>query len=832
MATVPKSDRITIVTLASASAGPFDLTFRLFDDDGLAVFVNDLPRTDFTISSTYVDGFDDDAKITFTSNLGIADVVRIHGDLVPDRQDDYVDGPGLTPKLNNELGRVWSVLSELKRDTRRSVKAFQSVSPIAIEADKVLIGNPSGDGLEFGPTVDQISSAESFAGSAAASAFDAALSTSEITALRLNKVLNLQGRTALWNGTSIPQFGTSDGTDYPAEVGERIGMEVINRAWAGSHMRFDPTVSAFDLNNVKNLSMTEADRRAMRAIHGASSIYDDSFNAVTNGSEMTTEFRIRDQFISNPDISVVILDHNHNDRQSDEGALVAPNSAISLVVMGGSVTIDGQSFVTVSFTVSNGSLWAVGDGAAARVNGFTSLDHAYGRVVSVVGNVVTIAYDSTGISGSLTSGTLYMYDRSTVNGSWDFVIHAIKNASTRFSYLRSEAEIILANSYLRYTANQPVETGVSSVGLMIEKIADKWGLGYFDCANSMRIKPEDRLIAASDGTHPVDAGIRSYIAAHWCKFLTGNATQTVDPADFLQAGSAKFEFGQVARFSQFTQAFETSSRYLGNLSTVVEDAFAGDLSQWTTSGSLTPTIVNAPWNAGVKALKASVDASNNMGSIRKVISSQDGFSTSFDFYMSETSLGVIGTKSVSIFQVRTTNAFFLVQALIRPTTTALRLYYFEQPGVGQVLPDGGDFLANLQAGRKYRIKFFYQKGTATEAGRVSIYVGDDESSLKLVGKDIQFDDDLQTPIGNIYLGTSTTNAGVAADFYFGDFKYEQAPVVVEGEGDPMPEFIVADLPDAGGGKRIVFCSDETGGAVPVFTDGTDWRRITDRTVAS
>lgn len=31
---------------------------------------------------------------------------------------------------------------------------------------------------------------------------------------------------------------------------------------------------------------------------------------------------------------------------------------------------------------------------------------------------------------------------------------------------------------------------------------------------------------------------------------------------------------------------------------------------------------------------------------------------------------------------------------------------------------------------------------------------------------------------------------------------------------------------------IVYCTDETGGAVPVFYDGTNWRRFTDRTVVS
>lgn len=32
--------------------------------------------------------------------------------------------------------------------------------------------------------------------------------------------------------------------------------------------------------------------------------------------------------------------------------------------------------------------------------------------------------------------------------------------------------------------------------------------------------------------------------------------------------------------------------------------------------------------------------------------------------------------------------------------------------------------------------------------------------------------------------------------------------------------------------RMFMCTDETGGAVPVFGDGTNWRRVTDRVIAS
>jgi hypothetical protein len=34
------------------------------------------------------------------------------------------------------------------------------------------------------------------------------------------------------------------------------------------------------------------------------------------------------------------------------------------------------------------------------------------------------------------------------------------------------------------------------------------------------------------------------------------------------------------------------------------------------------------------------------------------------------------------------------------------------------------------------------------------------------------------------------------------------------------------------GAKMFFCTNETGGAVPVFSDGSNWRRVTDRAIAS
>lgn len=60
-----------------------------------------------------------------------------------------------------------------------------------------------------------------------------------------------------------------------------------------------------------------------------------------------------------------------------------------------------------------------------------------------------------------------------------------------------------------------------------------------------------------------------------------------------------------------------------------------------------------------------------------------------------------------------------------------------------------------------------------------------------------------------------------------------------GEGPLMVRaYTVSTLPDAGDWSdndtfsSIVYVTDETGGAVIAFSDGTNWRRVTDRAIVS
>ena len=49
----------------------------------------------------------------------------------------------------------------------------------------------------------------------------------------------------------------------------------------------------------------------------------------------------------------------------------------------------------------------------------------------------------------------------------------------------------------------------------------------------------------------------------------------------------------------------------------------------------------------------------------------------------------------------------------------------------------------------------------------------------------------------------------------------------------LATYTVATVPTASSYTQgLIYVSDETGGAVPAFSDGTNWRRVTDRAIIS
>lgn len=132
MATVAKNARSTTINLVTGSAGPFNLGFRLFDDDAVDVFVNGVRNADWTLSSSYSDGYDDAATITFDASLDDGDAIIIEANLTPGRAADYIGSdPLLVQKMNTELARLWSSVADLHRGVARSLRGFAALDPVS-----------------------------------------------------------------------------------------------------------------------------------------------------------------------------------------------------------------------------------------------------------------------------------------------------------------------------------------------------------------------------------------------------------------------------------------------------------------------------------------------------------------------------------------------------------------------------------------------------------------------------------------------------------------------------------------------------------------------------
>jgi len=174
MPTVPSTPRSTTISLASSSAGPFLVGFRVFEDDSLSVYVDGAEVTDWAMSATYSGGYDDVATITFTSALDAGVEILIEGNLTPQRQDDYENAdPGLVEKMNIELARLWAAVSEARMRSVRSLRFSTDTPPLQIPDDGAVLIWKDGR-VVSGPTADEIDAAQGYAEDAAASAEAAA----------------------------------------------------------------------------------------------------------------------------------------------------------------------------------------------------------------------------------------------------------------------------------------------------------------------------------------------------------------------------------------------------------------------------------------------------------------------------------------------------------------------------------------------------------------------------------------------------------------------------------------------------------------------------------
>lgn len=169
MVTVPHTPRSTTVVPSVPSVGPFAVGFRLFDSDGLAVYLNGDRITAFAVMATFADGYDDNASILLVEEIPAGTEVRIDGSMLPQRSASYIPtDPSVLQKINVEWGRAWATLIEQYRDNQRSLRIDQPTEPWTPTAGRM----PLWDGTRFidGPNAADIAGSQDAAARAEAAA--------------------------------------------------------------------------------------------------------------------------------------------------------------------------------------------------------------------------------------------------------------------------------------------------------------------------------------------------------------------------------------------------------------------------------------------------------------------------------------------------------------------------------------------------------------------------------------------------------------------------------------------------------------------------------------
>jgi len=120
--------------------------------------------------------------VTTTQTYSSGNIITIIRELAIKQEIDYVENDPFPAETHEEgLDRACMIDQQLAEELRRTIKfkkssSYQDIELDDPEAGRVLIWNQTADGIENGPTADQIENAQSHAQDAATSANNAAQS--------------------------------------------------------------------------------------------------------------------------------------------------------------------------------------------------------------------------------------------------------------------------------------------------------------------------------------------------------------------------------------------------------------------------------------------------------------------------------------------------------------------------------------------------------------------------------------------------------------------------------------------------------------------------------
>lgn len=577
---------------------------------------------------------------------------------------------------------------------------------------------------------------------------------------RKSPIIDWENLKPLILGTSIEQEAEDDETDYITMACIERGTQTpVNMAWAGSRPTWSASEDPFEIRTVKTLSLTNATITAMLALHGASSAYDDSFDIVTLASQMTIEYRVFAPFAATP-FDVVFLGHGHNGRDDPAGTLDPESFTIIDITKGATTTIEASAagIVTEGMYVT------------LRVSSIASLNYFGGYVVSVSGAEFVLDVDSSGFSGTFSSGTgtFLILDVSTWYGSYDFIIGNILYAANLNG--KPDCEIILMSPPSRHTGNQLMDHAIFGVGRRIERIAEKWGLAFYDQTDALNINYADHTIYIGDGangtddTHPVLLPQRQVMTNHLGAWMDGGAIRYHNPGKFLPAvPGATYTDGQIARYNRWTEAFDTRDYLIGATASVFADDFSAGIGSWTTNVGAVPTTAAAPWDAGETAITFTHDGSTvsylqKTGLVFGLVRSAE-----FDVYLDDVEGLTVSESStlVPFFGMQTGFGYYSLQFVVKSNRVEIRAQVFQEPSADLVSVSGRFTMA---AATKYHIKVEMYQSDSGRPGALICSIDDVKFTLP-----IDLDDATQNSPTRVRLGLISSNTGLPFVAKFANF---------------------------------------------------------------
>jgi hypothetical protein len=571
------------------------------------------------------------------------------------------------------------------------------------------------------------------------------------------RVLDWEGKRMLALGTSITYAGLATNDGYPELSAQALGFSITNKSQAGSHTFFlaGDTGTTPDDNKYKALSMTEADR-VYWAANGQTSLTDDFPYYIP--SRETADYRIKAPW-QLEHFDAVMLDHNHNDRRIPIGTLEPESINIVMVVTG------TQTVMTLS---SIGSI-KVNDGVALSIVGNNGLNHAAARVAEISGSVVTLDYDSAGLSSTITSGELIKLDRTTLYGSFEFVMHYIYNTAYRWG--TGSTSIILSSAPSEHTGDT-TDNLVWANARALERLAAKWNVSFFDVATAYSVTAGDQNYLFPDTVHPNTAATRRALSNVWIDWLSGGAATPLNPDDFLSKGADPVAY-QVSYYNPIIDGFVPVRMMQSDETVVIDDDFTGGLGAYALTG--TPTVIDASYG-GKAVLFERPTGVTNPYLTRSSLTAGACTRFSFDFMMPET-VGLTTSTSpvtVALARVRAIGSALVwsISLIIRDSRTQLRLNYYDQPsngGVGAIIDS-----VNLLAGEVNSIEVQQIRASATDNGAITFRLNGE-----LVGRKEREDSTQDNP--------QSFQIGVIGGSFTGDIEYEVSNVFL-GSRTPISPF--------------------------------------------